>query len=525
MSKTAPGTLRLVLGDQLTRDGAALRGLDPDHDVVLMAEVRSEATYVRHHKKKIAFIFSAMRHFAQSLEADGITVRYVRYDDPDNAGSLMGEVARALTECALDSVVVTEPGEYRLWEDMRGWHKALDCPVEILTDDRFLCSVETFEAWAEDRKSLRMEFFYREMRRKYDILMTKDGEPEGGAWNYDGENRKALPDDLDLPHRRSFRPDKTTKAVIRLVEDAFADHFGDIEPFKYAVTADEAETALDHFLDDILPQFGDYQDAMAAGEAFLFHSTIALYLNAGLLDPLAVCKSAEQRYHAGDAPLNAVEGFIRQILGWREFIRGVYWLKMPDYAQTNALDANRPLPDFYWTGETDMACLRDTIETTRAHAYAHHIQRLMVTGNFALLAGIDPAAVNEWYLIVYADAYEWVQLPNTHGMALFADGGVVGSKPYAASGAYINRMSNYCKDCAYSVSKKAGPEACPFNYLYWHFLLENEERLGNNPRMAMPYRTLAKMSEDKVHQIREDSRRFLSEIGIENAKPSRRKAS
>ncbi len=504
--------VRLVLGDQLSRSLSALQDLDPETDLVLMAEVRSEATYVRHHKKKIAFLFSAMRHFAADLEADGIAVRYVRYDDPDNRGDLAGEVARAVGDHEADQVVVTRCGEYRLDTDMAQWGRKLNCPVEIREDDRFLCSVDDFEAWAEGRKTLRMEFFYRDMRKRTGILIGDDGEPEGGKWNYDVENRERLDPDVVLPDRLGVAPDEITKEVLEQTGAWFPDHFGDLEPFDYAVTAKDAEKLFKHFLKDCLPDFGTYQDAMKLGDVFLFHSLIALYLNAGLLDPLKVCKAAEAEYRAGRAPLNAVEGFIRQILGWREYIRGIYWLKMPDYKDTNALEAKRPLPEFYWTGETRMACIRDVVTQTRTHAYAHHIQRLMITGNFALLAGIDPQAVNEWYLIVYTDAYEWVQLPNTHGMALYADGGILASKPYAASGAYINRMSDYCKSCSYSVTTKNGPKACPFNYLYWNFLMENEERLKGNPRIAMPYRTLAKMSEEKRDAVREDARRFFKEI-------------
>ncbi len=516
------GTLRLILGDQLSRDVSSLSDADPKRDLIVMAEVRAEATYVKHHKKKIAFVFSAMRHFAQALEADGFRVAYTAYDDPDNTGSLRDEVARALKGGTCDRVVVTEAGEYRLRAEISQWAESLDCPVEVREDDRFLCSHERFGEWAEGRKALRMEYFYREMRKETGLLMTKAGEPEGGEWNYDSDNRKPLPQDMAVPERFAVAPDAITRDVLRLVEDQFSDHFGTLEPFDYAVCAEGAQAALEDFLDTCLPSFGDYQDAMKAGEPFLFHSLIALYLNAGLLDARKICEQAAARHAKGKAPLNAVEGFIRQILGWREYIRGIYWLKMPDYAQTNALKADRPLPAFFWTGETKMACIRDVVETTRAHAYAHHIQRLMITGNFALLAGIDPKAVNEWYLIVYADAYEWVQLPNTHGMALFADGGVLASKPYAASGAYINRMSDYCKGCSYSVSKKAGEKACPFNYLYWFFLMENREQLGGNPRLAMPYRTLDKMDDAKRKTIAEDSERFLRDIGCLSSKTGKK---
>ncbi|MFY7960165.1 MAG: cryptochrome/photolyase family protein [Elsteraceae bacterium] len=511
---TDGGALRFVLGDQLSRGVSSLRDLDPARDVVLMVEVQEEATYVPHHPKKIAFIFSAMRHFADALRAEGVTVDYVRLDDPDNRGSFTDELARAAARRRPSRVVATEPGEWRVLEAMNGWSAALGLPVEIRPDDRFICSRERFAAWADGRKQLRMEFFYREMRRLTGLLMRGE-EPEGGAWNFDAENRKALPKELRAPAAYACSPDEITQEVIALVGARFSNHFGKLDGFSYAVTAEGAEAALDQFLRDGLPRFGDYQDAMRRDDPTLFHAVIGLYLNVGLLDPLAVCRRVEAAYHAGDAPLNAVEGFIRQIIGWREFVRGIYWLKTPGYAEMNFLGAKRPLPAFYWTAETDMNCLRQCIGQTRDLAYAHHIQRLMVTGNFALLAGVSPAAVCEWYLAVYADAFEWVELPNVHGMVLHADGGVLGSKPYAASGQYIDRMSDYCGSCRYDVKQKNGPKACPFNYLYWNFLMENAEALKRNPRLGMPYRTLNAMSEEKRGAISRDSHRFFKSIGLE----------
>jgi len=510
--------LRLVLGDQLSHNLSSLADMDKQQDVVLMAEVRSEATYVRHHKRKIAFIFSAMRHFAEALRADGVDVRYVKLDDDDNAGSLKAEVAGALEEepDRFDKVVVTKPGEWRLLDDMECWEGTFATPVELRDDDRFIASVEEFADWAEGRKQLRMEYFYRDMRRKTDLLMDGDA-PAGGEWNYDQANRKSLPKSASPPERIAFEADDITRDVLSLVEARFDNHFGSLENFDYAVTHEDAEKALDHFIDDILPCFGDYQDAMAKGEAFLWHSLLSAYLNCGLLDPLVVCRRAEAAWQEERAPLNAVEGFIRQIIGWREYVRGLYWYKMPGYAKTNFLEANRSLPDFYWTGETDMACVSEAVEHTRKHAYSHHIQRLMVTGNFALLAGIHPDEINEWYLIVYHDAYEWVELPNTHGMAIFADGGIMASKPYAASANYINKMSNYCSGCAYDHKAKTGEKACPFNYLYWDFLARNEDKLRGNPRMGLTYKNLDKKDPDELRAMSEQAERFLDEIGASPA--------
>lgn len=503
------GCLRFVLGDQLHRRVSSLIDLDPDDDVVLLVEVRAEATYVRHHKQKIAFLFAAMRHFAADLAAEGIRVDYVRLDAPGNTGSFTGELERAVARHDPDRIVVTEPGEWRVWEMMDGWRTDSPVPVEIRDDNRFLCPRRDFAEWAGDRRSLRMETFYRGMRRRTGILMER-GEPVGGQWNFDHDNRKSLPRGYQPPERIGFEPDPVTREAIDLVERTFADHFGSTEGFAWPVTRGQALTALKHFIADCLPAFGDYQDAMKTGAPFLQHALISPALNAGLLTAEEVCRAAERAFHDGAAPLHCVEGFIRQILGWREYVRGLYWARMPDYADTNALSAQRDLPWFYWSAETRMNCLAQCVGETRDNAYAHHIQRLMVTGNFALIAGLDPAQVEAWYLAVYADAYEWVELPNVHGMVLWADGGVMGSKPYAASGAYINRMSDYCSGCHYDVKAKTGATACPFNVLYWNFLITHAERLGANPRMAMPYRNLARLDEARRAAIVADAERFLT---------------
>ncbi len=503
------GALCFILGDQLSLDLASLARIDRAHDSVLMAEVHDEASYVRHHKQKLVFVFSAMRHFATELEQQGYKVDYVKLDDPLNTGSFTGELQRAVIRHAANQIVVTEPSEWRVWEMMLDWRETLGVPVDILEDDRFFASRQEYADWAGTRKSYRMEFFYRDMRRKSGLLMDGD-QPEGGAWNYDVENRKSLPKGAKTPLRTRFEPDDITQEVIELVAARFDNNFGDITPFGWGVTRADALDALEHFIVDCLPNFGDFQDAMKQGNDFMYHSLISPYLNIGLLNPKEICAKAEGTYKTGHAPLNAVEGFIRQILGWREFVRGLYWREMPAYKTSNALKATRKLPSFFWTGETDLNCLRQTIESTRRHAYAHHIQRLMITGNFALLAGIAPAEIEEWYLLVYLDAYEWVELPNVHGMVMWADGGVLASKPYAASGAYIDRMSDYCAACYYDPKIKQGDKACPFNVLYWNFLIENETALKGNPRMAMPYVNLAKMTDVRREEILNDANRFLN---------------
>jgi deoxyribodipyrimidine photolyase-related protein len=501
-------TLRVVLGDQLTRSISSLGDLDPKRDVVLLAEVMGECTYVPHHLKKLVLVLSAMRHFAAALTGSGVRVRYARLDDAANTQTLRGEVQRAIGELKPRHVTVTEPGEHRVLSDMLGWTEGL----EIRPDTRFICSIGDFRRWAAGRNGLRMEFFYREMRRRTGLLMTADSEPEGGRWNFDAENRKRLPSGMRIPEVPAFAADPTTRQVVGMVRQRFTDGFGELDGFRFPVTAVDADAAVEDFIAHRLPGFGDWQDAMQCDEPTLFHAVISPALNIGLLDPLTVCRSVEAAYRRDAVGLNAAEGFIRQIIGWREYVRGIYWLNMPEYGTLNALRATRRLPDFYWSGDTKMACIRQVIGQTRRDAYAHHIQRLMITGNFALLAGLHPDAVDEWYLAVYADAYQWVEMPNTRGMALFADGGIVGSKPYAASGAYINRMSNYCRGCAYDVKQATGASACPFNFLYWDFIARHAERFASNVRMAMPLRNWQRMDPARRDAIRKQAADFLADM-------------
>ncbi len=484
-----------------------MRAADRERDIVVMAEVADEATYVNHHVKKMAFLFSAMRKFALELEADGWRVAYARLDDDAASRSICGELIRRHAEFGADGVIATRCGEWRL-------RAALDaCPltIETLPDDRFLCAAQDFAAWAEGRKTLRMEHFYREMRRRTGLLMDGDA-PAGGRWNFDHDNRKPAARDLFMPAPLRHEPDAVTEGVLAMIETRFPDGFGRLRPFWFATDRAGAEAAAAHFMAEILKGFGDFQDAMLEGERHLHHSVLSMYLNAGLLDPLDLCRRAEAEWRAGRAPINAVEGYIRQILGWREFMRGVYDLEGPDYTRRNALGASRALPGFYWDGETGMACVRDAVTQSLEDAYAHHIQRLMVTGNFALLAGIDPHEVHEWYLAIYADAYEWVEAPNVIGMSQFADGGVVASKPYAASGAYIDRMSDYCRGCRYNVKARGGADACPFNPLYWDFLLRHRDRFERNPRMAQMYRSWDRLSAEKQDESRAAAAAVLARL-------------
>lgn len=500
-----------VLGDQLSHRISSLAEQDKDRCIILMVEADDETSYVAHHKAKLVYILSAMRHHADDLRASGWSVDYVELDAADNSGCFNGELARAVERHRPSAIHVTEAGEWRVKAMIDSWPDRFDVPVAILPDDRFLASHNEFEAWADDRKQLRMEYFYRDMRRKSGLLM--DGEkPEGGQWNYDSENRKPAKSGVAIASPLNFLPDKMTQDVIAMVEARFASHIGCTEKFGFAVTRQNALLQQAHFLDQALPLFGDYQDAMLTDQPFLWHSILSPYINSGLLDPVELCREVEIRYQKGKVPLNAAEGFIRQIIGWREYVRGIYWRAGPDYVDRNHLGASRALPSFYWTGDTDMHCLSQAIGQTLEYAYAHHIQRLMITGNFALIAGVDPREVHEWYLAVYADAYEWVELPNTLGMSQFADGGMLASKPYASSGAYINRMSDYCGSCRYDVKQRTGPDACPFNALYWDFIARNENRLRGNVRMVLPYKNWDRMVDADKIALRASAAQFLERL-------------
>jgi deoxyribodipyrimidine photolyase-related protein len=485
----------IVLGDQLDPTSSALDGLDAARDVVWMAEVAEESTHVWSSKPRIALFLSAMRHHRDALRARGLTVDYTALDAPGNRGTLAAELDAAIDRHAPARLVLTAPGDHRVLVALREVARRRGLPLDLRDDRHFFATVRDFAAHAKGRKQLRLEYFYRELRERHGVLLDADGGPVGGKWNFDVENRGSFgadgPQGVPAPCR--FEPDATTREVLALVEARFADHPGKLASFAWPVTPADAATALERFIADRLPSFGRYQDAMWTDEPWLFHSHLAAAMNLKLIDPRVVVRAAEDAYHRGAAPLEAVEGFIRQILGWREYVRGVYWTMMPDYLEQNALDAHTPLPAFYWTGDAEQACLRDAITQTLDHGYAHHIQRLMVTGLYALLLGVEPKQIHAWYLSVYVDAVEWVELPNVLGMSQFADGGRITSKPYVASGKYVDRMSNYCGGCRFDPAKSTGPDACPFTTLYWDFLMRHETRLAKNPRMVMQVRNLARL--------------------------------
>jgi len=495
--------LILVLGDQLNPNSAAFDGFDQAQDAVWMAEVASESTHVWTHKARIALFLSAMRHYRDQLAKRGVTVHYRQLDDHGNLGDFAAELQAAVKKHRPRALVLVEPGEWRVKSLFEQTASDLGLALDLRPDRHFICSRDEFAEHASGRRQLRLEYFYRELRRRLDVLM-ENGEPVGGKWNYDAENRRGLPKTgpVDLKPPKRFRPDATTKQVLELVESRFADHPGQLARFDWPVSPRHAKQALDDFIEHRLARFGDYQDAMWTDEPYLFHARISTALNLKLLDPRDVIHSAEAAYRAGVAPLNAVEGFIRQVLGWREFVRGVYWLHMPEYLERNRLQATAPLPSFYWTGDTDMNCLRQAIGQTLERGYAHHIQRLMVTGLFSLLLGVDPQAVHEWYLAVYVDAVEWVELPNSLGMSQFADGGVMASKPYVATGKYIQRMSNYCGGCRYDPAAATGEHACPFTTLYWDFLARHKRLLAANPRMSLQVKNLDRKSAGELAEIK-----------------------
>ena len=500
--------LCVILGDQLSSNISSLKNFKKNQDKILMMEVFNEATYANHHKKKLVLVFSAMRHFAKELQEKGVSVTYSKINKSQD--NFTNELSNQCKKIQPKRIVITHPGEYRVLQEIKKWEKVLKIPVSIVDDDRFFCTIDEFKKWTEGRKELRMESFYQMMRKKYQILIDNNGKPKGGKWNYDIKNRKSLPKNHpDIPKPLQHKPDDITKQVITEVKKKFPKHFGDLEPFWFAVTHEQAKKSLKDFIKNRLDMFGPYEDAMAQEESFLYHSVLSMYLNIGLLEPKQIINKVLEK---DGIKVESVEGFVRQILGWREYIRGIYWYTMPKYSKINYFDAKNKLPKFYWTGNTKMNCMKNCIEQTIKESYAHHIQRLMITGNFALIAGIKPEEVCEWYLSVYADAYEWVELPNTHGMTLYADGGVLGSKPYAASGNYINKMSDYCKDCKYDVKQKNGDDACPFNYLYWNFFLKNQKKLEKNPRLWTVFSNIKKMSQEKKSQIRNNSKKFLIQI-------------
>jgi deoxyribodipyrimidine photolyase-related protein len=504
--------LIVVLGDQLDRDSSVFDDFDAAQDLIWLAEVTEESTHVWSHKARIALFLSGMRHFAAELIARQWPVHYRRMGDaalpfasaaPEpGIATLAQALALDLTKLQPTRVVLVCPGDYRVREALKAVCAQHNVAYAERSDTHFYLSTEEFADWARGRKEFRLEHLYRLLRKREGVLM--DGaKPVGGEWNYDQENRgtfgKAGPGMVPAP--LAFAPDALTAQVLALVEAQFPGHPGELADFDWPVTPEQAISALDDFIAQRLCAFGSYQDAMWINQPYLYHAKISAALNLKLISPRTVVNAVEQAYRAGRAPLAAAEGFIRQVLGWREYVRGLYWWRMPRYLTENALAAEQPLPAFYWSGDTDMACLRAAIGQTLRYGYAHHIQRLMVTGLFSLMLGVQPRAVHEWYLAVYVDAVEWVELPNVLGMSQFADGGVMASKPYCASGSYIKRMSNYCAGCKYKPDVSTGPQACPFTTLYWDFLARHKDKFATHPRAALQWRALSRLSPETIAEI------------------------
>lgn len=497
--------LIIILPDQISENLPSLKNIDKDNDIIFFYEYID--LNIKHHPKKIAYLLTCIRRFESKFKENKYKTDSLKLDD--NIPDFKRDIANIAINYPDYKIKITEPSCHKELESLSQLSKEYN--IQILEDNRFLSSKEFFQKWANGKKQLRMEFFYREMRKKYNILMDGD-KPEGGKWNYDTENRKPPKEGLEFPQRLKHKKSPILIELLDFVDKKFGDNFGDLTPFYYATDKEEAQKEADHFIREILPYFGEYQDAMVKGEAYLYHSLLSSYINNGLLDPLEIIRQAQEEYYNKNAPLNAVEGFIRQILGWREYIRGIYWLYMPEYSSKNYLDAKMPLPDFYWGANTDMNCIKETVDHTKIHAYSHHIQRLMVTGNFALIAGLNPDEVDDWYGAVYSDAFQWVHMPNTKGMSLFADGGIIASKPYAASGKYINRMSNYCKSCKYDPNETIGENACPFNALYWNFLEEHKDKFYDNQRMKYVYATWNKMDPSKKKAILDKAKNTLESL-------------
>ena len=508
----------LILGDQLDHDSAAFDGFDPALDSVLMVESFEESTHVWSHKVRSALFLSAMRHFAESLKSRGWPVEY-RSLDVEGDKTLGQGLQQAIDKHQPQRIIGVEPGDLRVRAQIEQTVKDSGAKItlEWREDRHFLCSLPHFNQWAGQSASLRMEFFYRRMRKQYRVLMEDCGEkPLGGKFNFDAENRKGFgrkgPQQLPVP--LVFESDSITQDVLALVEEKFTKHPGDLARFNWPVTREQALTALDDFIAHRLPLFGLHQDAMWTGMDFGWHALLSSSLNLKLLNPLEVVMAAQNAYRERDLDLASVEGFIRQVLGWREFMRGVYFLDMPELKKANHFGHTNALPKWYWTGETKMNCMRQSLKQTLANGYSHHIQRLMITGMFGVTAQIEPQQLCDWYLAVYVDAVEWVELPNTAGMALFANGGRFTSKPYVASGAYVKRMSNYCDGCAYSPEARLGPDACPITTLYWNFLDRHEEDMSSNPRTALMIKNLQRMTDQDRLALRKQAAEMLSDLDV-----------
>ena len=506
--------LRLVLGDQLNPLHPWFEQVDP-HVVYVLMEVRSETDYVRHHAQKVLAIFAAMRDFARHLKAAGHRVRHIAIDHPSNRQSVCDNLQALVQHYQAIAVEYQHPDEWRLDQALQQWAHQAGVPVRAVDSAHFFTERDTTAHLFAGKKQWLMESFYRQQRRLHGVLMREDGQPERERWNFDADNRQPWHGTPAAP--ADTRPQHDHRALWHTIQAAGIDTFGDPQAahFRWPLNRDEALQQLAHFIAHGLPHFGDYQDALSQRSLYLFHSLLSFALNTKMLHPREVVQRVEQAWRDGQAPLHAAEGFIRQILGWREYVRGMYWAHMPGYTDSNHLNHNHPLPDWFWNGETRMACVASAIRQSLDHAYAHHIQRLMVIGNYALLAGLDPQALHRWYLGIYIDAFEWVEAPNTLGMSQWADGGRLATKPYVSSAAYLHRMGDHCQTCSYNPKSKTGDDACPFNALYWNFFERHRSHFEGNPRLGMVYHQLHRMSAAGASKMSAPSQPAKQRVGQE----------
>ena len=512
--------LVLIFGDQLNLDSAVFDDFDSSQDSIWMAEVNEEATRDWCHKTRLVLFFAAMRHFSQELSSKGYTVHYHKLStnvDLDRGTSFAEALQRDLRKFSPQKLVCVKPGDHRVLQNIQQFSDENNLELEIRHDRHFYCSSEEFSDFTADRKTLLLETFYREMRKTHSILMNGN-DPIDGQWNFDHDNRQSFskcgPGETTPP--LGFPPDHTTSEVISMVQKRFASHPGSLDEFDLPVTRTDGVKMLDHFIANQLPQFGAMQDAMWTDHPFLYHSRLSAPLNLKLISPRECVEKAVAAYYSGEAPINSVEGFVRQVLGWREFIRGIYWHLMPDYAEMNHFDHQSELPEFFWTGETDMTCIQQSMQHVLRFAYSHHIHRLMIFGNLSLLLGVHPKRFHDWHMAMYADAVDWVSMPNTLGMSQQGDGGIVGSKPYISTGNYINKMSNFCKHCRYNYKKSTGDDACPISTLYWDFLDRNADSLKKNHRMGMQIKNVErKRKQREMAAIRERTHELRSAWSLE----------
>lgn len=513
-TKKSMSRLRLILGDQLNINHSWFRQPERSKsaDVIyVLMEVRTETDYVVHHAQKIVGIFAAMRGFAQALQNAGLRVHYIHLNDSDNQQDFIENLRQLIIRFGITHIERQQADEYRLESILLTAPGVLGIPMKVVDSEHFLAD-RTAITKQFSVKVPRMEFFYRQLRKQYNILLDENRQPTGGQWNYDQENRKNWKGTPALPEWYKISSDLTE--LWAEIQACRIKTMGEVQAnnFPWPITRAQAKAWLAHFISHALPHFGKFQDAMNTESPMLFHAGLSFALNIKLLHPLEVIRAALEEYSAGRASIATTEGFIRQILGWREFVRGIYWAHMPGYSSLNILAHNRSLPRWYWDGETKMNCLHHAISQSLKGAYAHHIQRLMVTGNFALLAGCAPDAVDAWYLGIYIDAFEWVEMPNTRGMSQYADGGVMGSKPYAGSASYINKMSNYCKNCRYDHRLRHGEKSCPFNSLYWHFHARHKNLLSRNSRIGVTYLSWQKMGKDEQEKTLTQAEIYLNNL-------------